>query len=68
MPLEDYIEARLMWLEGEVQRLTQENKRLRESKTANFIFENPDMEGATYIVTFENGNIKIEKEEIKHVD
>lgn len=68
MPLEDYIEARLVFLENEVERLTLENTRLRQSKRVEFSFIQDDMSNSSYIVTFENGSIKIEKEEVKNVD
>ena len=59
MTIEEYLIKRITELEAENERL----KNLIESREVCFRFETRDMPKRTYKVEFENGNIKVSKED-----
>ena len=62
MTQEEYIMKRLLELELENKELKEENERLKEAKNVVFRFEDTNMSKHVYKVEFENGNIKVSKE------
>lgn len=62
MTPEEYIVERLFNLEFEIKMLKEENERLKKANDVAFRFEGADMTKNIYKVEFENGNIKILRE------
>ena len=62
MTQEEYIMERLLELELENKELKEELKKLKETNNVVFRFEDTNIPKHTYKVEFENGNIKISKE------